>query len=187
MSKSSATEPTEPLSDNSLHRSITRLHDRALRLTRPGPNWLAASVKIGLALLAISVGIAVPVVTARLLLGEIIPDGKHRREGWLLFEAVLLAPVVETGMLVLLHRITRRRLGVGGFVLQSAALFGPMHLPNFALGVPQTALFLIMAYQHVSFREVVGAGRAYVGVMVSHAVVNAVTSLAALTAQAILE
>ena len=172
------TEPIAPASlVGRLRRTITRLNQRALRFTHPGTRWPLTSVKLGFVIKTAAVLVAMAEVVARGHLNQKMPLPNRS----LLYFAILgivIAPVIETLQIMLVHLLTRRWLGLAGFAAVSTALAYAMHGPPLAY-YPSgaAAAFLIMSYQYASFREVLGTSRAFAGVTICHAVSNGVTTL----------
>jgi len=54
---------------------------------------------------------------------------------------VILAPLIETGFILLVHFLTRRWLGVFGFALVNTVLFAALHIPTQVVPVPAAMLF----------------------------------------------
>ena len=127
---------------------------------------------------AISVGAVV--VAARLAFGHETPPSPFAAGRGVLelaFLGVVLAPVLETALIVLVHAMTRRWLGLTGFVLVNTALAYVNHIPTTDVPIAAALVFSAMSYQYVSFRDDVGRGRVFAGVAVSHAVCNSVPTL----------
>jgi len=159
-------------------RAAERFNQRALRLTRPGRHWLLTSARLGLTVAIASLLAAFLLVAAFQGLGQDWPGERRDRSiaDWIV-EVIIFAPLVETGLILLVHLLTRRWLGVTGFVLVSTVLFTGLHIPTQVLPIPAAMLFCVMSYQYVSFRDDVGRGRAFMGVAACHAVNNGVAML----------
>lgn len=161
-------------------RVVERFNRRALRFTRPGPRWFTASVTLGLIMRAAAILVAVAVVAARSVFGQETPPspfgtGRGVLE-WVLL-GMVLAPLFETAQIWLVHALTRRWLGLTGFVLVNTVLAYANHVPTTNVPIAAALVFTAMSYQYVSFRDDVGAGRAFAGVAVSHAVYNSVPAM----------
>lgn len=169
-----------PTSPGRINAAIKRLNRRALDLTRPGPNWLLTSVKIGLAAKAASVLLGVAVLALYYLLDEEPSPLISRSLVELVVLALVLAPVIETLQIMLVHAATRRWIGLSGFVAASTILAYLLHSPANVMPIVAAFVFLVMSYQYVSFRERLGTGKAFAGVAVTHAVVNSVAVLVVL-------
>ena len=160
MSENRAPAPAAAPPAGSVRQAIERCNRCLLRRTRPGRYWIVTSVKLGLAMFAISMTSAALVDAARYSLGFpiFISDEKPSISG-LVFGSVLFAPVAETGLLMLVHLLTRRLLGLTGFALVTAALSGVAHYPIKGLPIAQIIGFFLMAYQYASYRDMIGIGR----------------------------
>lgn len=161
-------------------QAVERFNRRSLRLTRPGPRWFAASVKLGLIMKAGAVLVSLMVVAVRLIFGHEtspspFPAGRGLLE--LAFLGLVLAPLFETAQIWLVHALTRRWLGLTGFVLVSTILAYVGHIRTTDVPIAAALFFSAMSYQYVSFRDDVGGGQAFAGVAVSHAVYNSVPTL----------
>ena len=77
-------------------------------------------------------------------------------------------------MILLMHLLTRRWLGITGFVLVNTTMFATAHIPTQIVPIPATMLFLVMSCQYISFRNDVGRWKAFAGVAVCHAVNNGI-------------
>ena len=181
MSDARGNDEAEPIVSASLvgqcRRATTRLNQRALRLTRPGSCWLLTSVKLGFAIKVAAVLVALAEAFARGATNQETP-GPNRSIVYLAILGSVIAPVIETLQIMLVHVLTRRWLGLAGFVAVSTALAYATHGPPLAY-YPSgaAAAFLIMSYQYVSFREVLGTGKAFAGVTICHAVSNGITTV----------
>ena len=169
-------EPIAPASPvGRLRRAITRLNQRALRFTRPGSRWFLASVKLGFINKAALILFAALQGLAEGSLSEEEPPLNRGIVDFAIL-AIVFAPVFETLGIMLVHLLTRRWIGVTGFVAVSTVLAYVMHGPPLAYyPAGPAAAFLIMSYQYVSFRDTLGIGRAFAGVTISHAVSNGIT------------
>ncbi len=167
-------QPASGFRNDRFSLAVERFNQQAMRLTRPGPHWLRASVKLGLVLATTSL-LAALLLIAALLISHWEWPGERRGYSyteWIII-GVILGPLVETGLISLIHLLTRRWLGISGFVLVNTILFAAMHIPAQVVPIPATIAFLVMSYQYVSFRNDIGRSRAFVGVAVCHAVNNA--------------
>lgn len=181
MSDARDNDEAEPIASASpvgqLRRAITGLNQRALRFTRPGSCWLLASVKLGFVIKAAAVLVALAEAFVRGTLDQNTPD---RISSILLFAiaGVVIAPVLETLVIMLVHVLTRRWLGLAGFVAANTLLAYALHGPPYTgYSAGAAAAFLIMSYQYESFRERLGTSRAFAGVGVCHAVSNGIAVL----------
>ena len=156
---------------------MTWLNQRALRFTRPGSHWLLTSVKLGFIIKVTAILVALLQSFAEGSLSQERP-APNRSVTYFVILGVVIAPVLETLQIMLVHRLTRRWLGLAGFVAASTALAYTMHGPPLAYyPTGAAAAFFIMSYQYVSFREVLGTGKAFAGVAICHAVSNGITTL----------
>lgn len=163
-----------------LGRAVECFNQGALRFTRPGPRWLAASVKLGLVMKALAILVSVVVTAVHSALGYETPPSRFvagRGVLELALLGVVLAPLFETALIWLVHALTRRWLGLTGFVLVNTILAYANHVPTTSVPIAAALVFTAMSYQYVSFRDGVGAGRAFAGVAVSHAVCNSIPTL----------
>ena len=157
--------------------AIHRFHRWALKFASPGLHWFLSAVYFGLIMVATALAVTVPVMAARISFDyPPSPEPKRSLLG-MAFGMILFAPLTETALLVLIHKMTRPCLGAGGFILVNTVLFGLMHIPS--KGIPAAAIvqFFMMSYQYVSFRDALGPGRAFSGVAVSHGVNNGIAFL----------
>ena len=167
---------------NQFDRSVERFNQRALRFTRPGPRWLTTSVKLGFIMKAAAMLMSLAVWAALSAFGgeALPPDSRGTASRGTLevaFLALVLAPLGETAQIWLVHALTRRWLGLTGFVLVNTLLAYAGHVPTTSIPIAAALVFSVMSYQYVSFRDDLGAGRAFAGVTVSHAVCNIVPVL----------
>lgn len=161
-----------------ISRAAERFNQRALRLTRPGRHWLLTSARLGLTVAIASLLAAFLLVAAFQSLGQDWPGERRGRSiaDWIV-GVIIFAPLAKTGLILLVHLLTRRWLGVTGFVLVSTVLFAGLHVPTQVVPIPAAMLFCVMSYQYVSFRDDVGRSRAFMGVAACYAVNNSVAML----------
>lgn len=157
-------EPITPASPiGQLGQAMTWLNQRALRFTRPGSHWLLTSVKLGFIIKVTAILVALLQSFAEGTLNQEIP-APDRNIRYFVIVGIVLAPLLETLQIILVHWLTRRWLGLAGFVAASTVLAYAMHGPPLAYyPTGAAAAFLIMSYQYVSFREVLGTGKAFAG------------------------
>lgn len=176
------TELAQPAS--ALGRAVEQFNRRALHLTRPGSHWLLSSIKICLGTMAVTVPLIILTLLVRAMLryteSESDPDRKALS---LVFGAVLFSPFVETALLVLIYKMTWARLGLTGFVMVNTMLWAVAHIPLQPVPIGAAILFLVMSYQYVSFRDGVGARKAFWGVFVFHATNNGIATALLLSAR----
>lgn len=170
--ESGVTAPVSPTSQ--LGRAVERFNRRALRVVRPGSRWLMASVKLGFIMKAAAVVVGVAVLATQSALGYEVKDVSRPSDNIpeLVFLLLVLAPLLETTLIWLIYASTRRWLGLTGFVLASAVLAYAGHYTPNSVPIAIALVFSAMSYQYVSFRDEIGASRAFAGVAVSHAVYN---------------
>lgn len=101
----------------------------------------------------------------------------------LVFGMILFSPLVETALIVLIHNMTRARLGLTGFVAINTVFWAIAHIPLQNVPIAVAMLFIVMSYQYVSFRETIGARRAFWGVCVTHALNNGIAGTTVVLAQ----
>ena len=152
--------------------AIHRFHRWALGFASPGPHWFLSAVRFGFIMFATALAINVPVIAARISFNYPLPPEPERSLLSMAFGMILFAPLTETALLVLIYKVTRPYLGVAGFILVNTVLFGLLHIPSKDIPMSATVLFLMMSYQHLSFRDALGPRRAFAGVAVSHGVTN---------------
>lgn len=163
-------------SGSRLGRTVERFNLWALHLTRPGPRWLLRSVALGLLMKATYIPVGLAVWGVQSAFGYEPPPSVKPDLFKIVFLGLILAPLFETAQIWLVHALTRRWLGLTGFVLASALLAYAGHAANNS-PVSAAVAFLLMSYQYVSFRSELGPGKAFAGVAVSHAACNAVPAL----------
>lgn len=164
---------------NQAGQSIKRFNQYALHLTQPGSRWINKSLKLGIIISALNfVIIASYLLIPTLLSGQEYVSRHHGEINvvWQLFGSILFAPLVETALLVLIYALTWSWLGLSGFVLVNTGVFAAIHIPFKGFPIAATIAFLIMSYQYVSFRNSIGSGKAFAGVVLSHSVINTVSS-----------
>ena len=171
-------EPIAPASLVSrLRRTITRLNQRALRFTHPGSRWLLTSVKLGFVIKVAAISFALIEAFATGTLSRETPRPSRSTVSFAIL-AVVIVPVIETLQIMRVHLLTRRWIGLAGFVAVSTLLAYALHGPPLAYyPAGAAAAFLIMSYQYVSFRDALGVGKAFTGVAICHAVSNGITAL----------
>ena len=160
-----------------LGQAITRLNQRALRFTDPGSRWFLTSVKLGFIIKVVMTLVALLQGLAQGSLSERAPP-LDLNIVEIVTLLVVFAPISETLGIMLVHLLTRRWLGLAGFVAVSTVLAYALHGPPLAsYPAGPAAAFLIMSYQYVSFRDAVGVGKAFAGVTICHAVSNGITAI----------
>lgn len=117
-------------------------------------------------------------------LNENLETDYDRSIARMLIGSVLLAPILETLCLVIVYKLTWPCLRLTGFVLVAAVLASLAHAPGKGW-LPVTAMgaFMIMAYQHVAFRERLDPDRAFWGTALTHAINNGVATVVLVLAQ----
>lgn len=176
--KSDLMLPSSSSLKDRLVRAVKSINSCALRFTRPGSRWIAASVKFGFIMKAAAIPVGVVVLAVQSFLGHETqaPSGVSRGGIELILLTLVLAPLLETAQIWLVHALVRRWFGVMGFVLVSTLLAYMSHGTTYGVPIVSALVFTFMSYQYVSFRGSVGAGRAFAGVAVSHAVYNSVAT-----------
>ncbi len=157
--------------------AIYRFHRWALGFAGPGRHWFRSAVRFGLIMLAVSIAVIIPVFAARISFNYQPTPAPKRGLVEMAFSVVLFAPLAETAILVLIYKMTKPYLGVGGFILVNTALFGLLHIPSKGIPVANAVGFLMMSYQYVSFHNALGPRRAFAGVAVSHGMNNGIAVL----------
>ena len=165
--------PTTDDTDLAIHR----FHRWAIGFSGPRRHWFLSALRFGFIMVAVSITITIPVFAARISFNYLPPPEPERGLAEMAFSTVLFAPLAETALLVLIYKVTRPYLGVGGFILVNTALFGFLHIPAKGIPAAATVAFLLMSYQYASFRHVLEPGRAFAGVAVSHGVNNGIAFL----------
>ena len=155
------------------------IHQCALRLTKPGSQYLLTSLKLEIimSLLSLSVTAIYMLLTRVINIKSFNFDSETYNIWELIFGSILFSPLIETAVIMLIHASVRPWLGLTGFVLINTGLFAAMHIPFKGFPISSAVGFLFMSYQYVSFRDSLGNGKAFAGVTISHGVNNSIASL----------
>jgi hypothetical protein len=146
----------------------------AALITEPGRlPWLKA-VAIGGALLLVPLGWWTALWLAGTRVPVPVPSGLSMT--LVVTAAILVAPLLETAVLVVLHWLMVLRFGAdrSTFVLAATAAAVMAHMPITLVRTPVTAaIFVIFALQYAGWFAARGWRTAFVGTALAHAVYNA--------------
>ena len=156
---------------------------RMLALTRPRKRPLVTALYLGLATLALSLVAATPVFAWFALSGELHMN-REGLERWAI-GALLLAPLLETAILVIFYHIAYERWGLGMFAGLCVGFFAALHLPAQGAPIAAAVMFFIWSHQYVSYRIEVGKRLAFWAVALSHFAYNAVVIAATFATEAL--
>ncbi len=86
--------------------------------------------------------------------------------------AIIVAPLLETGLMVILYRVLYHwlRLGLLGYVIVSVVFWGANHI----VAAWPAVIFIVMSYQYVAFRNALGRSKAFWSVALTHSVYNTI-------------
>lgn len=118
--------------------AIIRFHRWALGFAGPRRHWVPSAVRLGLIAVVTALAINVAVMAARISFNHPISPTRESSLLEMAFGIVLFAPLVETALLVLIYKMTKPYLGIGGFALVNTTLFGLAHIPT--QGIPVGAI-----------------------------------------------